>query len=126
MNYTSVSHCGNDHQEWIKGLSFYEDDIDSLEGRLVEIVKKNNVREAMAGVEHFQNQFIVQRNNIDELRHSVNEHAGMVAVEAQAHAGKMEARHSGEHDKLKEQVQDFEKIFNELRHEYNLFLAKWM
>lgn len=126
MNYTSVSHCGNDHQAWIKGLDFYEDDIDTLEGRLVEIVRKNNGQEAMAGVEHFQNQFIVQRNNIDELRHNVNEHAGLVAKEAQAHAGKMNARHGQEHDKLKEQVEDFERIFNELRHEYNLFLAKWM
>jgi hypothetical protein len=126
MNYTSVAHCGNDHQEWIKAIDFYEDDLDLLEGRLVEIVKKNNVHDAMAGVEHFQNQFIVQRNNIDELRHSIREHDGWVAGEAKEHAGRMDSRHNGEHAQLKDQVDSFGKIFNELRHEFNIFLAKWM
>lgn len=126
MNYTSVSHCGNDHQEWVRALDFYKDDIHTLEKRLLEMAGKNNGHEAMAGVEHFQNQFIVQRNNIDELRHSVNEHAGLVAVEALAHAGRMEDRLSGEHDQLKDQFQSFEKVFRELRQEFNVFLAKWM
>ena len=125
MNYTTVSHCGNDHQEWLKSVDFYDQDLDTLEKRLMEIVTKNNTRDVMAGVEHFQNQFIVQRNNIDELRHSINEHAGKVASGAQAHAGHMEKALVGEHDGLGDQVRNFEKIFNELRHEYNLFLAKW-
>ena len=125
MNYTTVSHCGNDHQEWLKSVEFYDQDLDTLEKRLMEIVTKNNTRDVMAGVEHFQNQFIVQRNNMDELRHSIHEHAGKVATVAQAHAGRMETALVGEHDGLGEQVRSFEKIFNELRHEYNLFLAKW-
>lgn len=126
MNYISVSHCGTDHHDWIKAMDFYEDDLDLLENRLVEIVKKNNTSDAMAGVEHFQNQFIVQRNNIDELRHSINEHDSKVAGEAREHAGRMEARHTDEHESLKGQVEGFTKIFNDLRHEYNLFMAKWM
>lgn len=107
-------------------MNFYDEDLDMLENRLVEIVKKNNTHDAMAGVEHFQNQFIVQRNNIDELKHSINEHAGRVAFEAGHHAGKMEAARVNEHDRLKEEVLGFEKVINELRHEFNLFLARWM
>lgn len=126
MNYTSVSVCGNDHSEWVRALDFYKDDIRTLEKRLLEMAAKNNGHEAMASVEHFQNQFIVQRNNIDELRHSVNEHAGQVASEARAHAGKMEDRHTAEHDQLKEQFSSFEKVFNDLRHEFNSFLTRWM
>ena len=80
----------------------------------------------MAEVEHFQNQFIVQRNNIDELRHSIKEHENVVAADARVHAGKMESSHSGRHAELKDQVVSFEKIFNELRHEFNSFLSKWM
>ncbi len=125
MHYTTVAHCGNEHQEWLKSVEFYDQDLDTLEKRLMEIVTKNNTRDVMAGVEHFQNQFIVQRNNIDELRHSINEHAGKVASDAQVHQGRMETGLVGEHDGLADQVRSFEKIFNELRHEYNLFLAKW-
>ncbi len=126
MSYTTVSYCGNDHQEWLKGVEFYDTDLDTLEKRLMEIVSKNNTRDAMAGIEHFQNQFIVQRNNIDELRHSINEHAGKVAHGVQKHGEKMETELVWEHDGLRDEYMSFEKVMNELRHEYNLFLAKWM
>ena len=126
MSYTTISHCGNDHLEWLKSIDFYEDEFDSLEKKLMEIADKNSGQEVMAGVEHFQNQFIVQRNNIDELRHSINEHAGKVAVDAKAHAGTMDSYLIGEHDRVKDQFNIFEKIVKDLRHEFNLFLAKWM
>lgn len=126
MSYTTISHCGNDHDTWLKSISFYDDDLDTLENRLVEIVKKNNGHEAMAGVEHFQNQFIVQRNNIDELRHEINMHAGKVALDAQAHAGRINTSFATEHATLKEQFDSFEKVINELRQEFNTFLSKWM
>ncbi len=126
MSYTTVTQCGNDHSAWLKSLDFYDEEFDILENRLVEIVKKNNGQEAMAGVEHFQNQFIVQRNNIDELMHSIKEHAGKVASDSQAHVGKMESGLVDEHNSLHEQVDIFEKIVKDLRLEFNLFLSKWM
>lgn len=126
MTYTTVAHCGTDHSQWIKGLEFYDEELDTLEKRLMEIVQKNNGSEVMASVEHFQNQFMVQRNNIDELLHAIHEHDKTVAKEAQDHAGKMRATEVDHHNQLKEQVESFEKIFNDLRHEYNRFLSKWM
>jgi hypothetical protein len=126
MTYTAVTHCGNDHSHWLKDLGFYDEELDTLEKRLLEIVRKNNGKEVMTGVEHYQNQFVIQRNNIDQLQHDIREHDGIVAAEAQAHAGKMKSTEVGEHSKLKEQVEAFEKVFNELRHEYNRFLSKWM
>ena len=126
MSYTTVTQCGNDHSAWLKSLDFYDEEFSILENRLVEIVKKNNGQEAMAGVEHFQNQFIVQRNNIDELMHSIKEHAGKVASDSQAHAGKIESGLVDEHNSLHEQFDIFEKIVKDLRLEFNLFLSKWM
>lgn len=126
MNYTSVAHCGNEHLEWIKAMDFYKDDLQLLQKRLMEVAKNNTAHDTMAEVEHFQNQFIVQRNNIDELRHSIKAHENVIAGEAQEHSGKMESRHTAEHAELKDQVKSFEKIFNELRHEFNAFLSKWM
>lgn len=125
MSYTSVSHCGTDHSQWLKSIDFYKDDLITMEDRLLEIVKKNNSKEAMAGIEHFQNQFILQRNNMHDLIHAIHEHDHRVAIEAKEHAGKVETILASEHDNLKDQFDSFEKIFNELRHEFNLFLSKW-
>ncbi len=126
MTYTTINHCGINHSEWLKGLEFYDAEIDIMQNRLLEIVKKNNGKEMMAEVEHFQNQFIVQRDNIDQLQHDIRLHDKEVATEAQAHAGKMKSSGLDEHSKLQEQVESFEKVFNELRQEFKGFLSKWM
>lgn len=126
MSYTDTSHCGTDHNDWLQAIEFYEKDLDILENRLSEVASKNTSHDAMAGVEHFQNQLIVQRNNIDELRHSINEHVEHVADDVKHHAGKIETIFVGEHDKMKDEFESFEKVVKELRKEFNEYLSKWM
>jgi tetrahydromethanopterin S-methyltransferase subunit G len=126
MSYTSVAHCGNSHLEWRKSIDFYKDEFNTLEKRLDEIVQKNNKQQVMAGVEHFQNQFIVQRNNLDELKHRIHEHEGKVAADVKIHAGKMQTDLVGEHDLVGMDFDNMEKVIKELRWEFNQFLSKWM
>jgi hypothetical protein len=126
MNYTDTSNLTASHSVWLKLLSFYKEDIDILKNRLLEVAGKNTSAEAMAGVEHFQNQFIVQRNNIDEMNHSINEYAHQLAGEIQQHAGKVSLTIIEKNTKLNDEVKQLEKIINELRQEFNLYLSKWM
>lgn len=126
MSYQAVSHCGNDHQQWIKSIDFYKDDIKTLQTRLAEIATRNSTKEVLAGVEHFQNQFIVQRNNMDELKHRIHEHDDKVAKDVQTHVGKIESAQVSEHQNIKEEFEGFEKVVKDLRKEFNEFLAKWM
>lgn len=116
----------NDHITWLGSLDFYEKEFDILEGRLLEIAKKNNVPEALVGIEHFQNQFIIQHSNIDELKQVIHQHTFLVAEEAKAHQGEAENVLLQDHNRLQEQFNTFEKIANELRLEFNQFLEKWM
>lgn len=125
MSYASLSTFGNDHSTWLGVIDFYTNEFNILKNRLQEMVRKNNPPEAMAGVEHFQNQFIVQRNNIDELKHIIKEHKGKVARDAKAHEGTIEDALVTDHNELKEQIGIFEKIAVELRNEFNQFLEKW-
>lgn len=126
MTYTTVSKCGNDHSTWLKELDFYNEELSLLEKRLLEIADKNNGKEVMAEVEHFQNQFIVQRNNIDELKHEVNLYVEKLGKDAQQHGGRMETAMIAEHTALHEKYEDFERVMNILRHEFNEYLSKWM
>lgn len=126
MTYTNASNLGVEHGIWLGSLDFYEKELDILETRLAEVAGKNTDAEAKAGVEHFQNQFIVQRNNIDELKHKVNEHAHLVFEDAKHHAGHVETSRVNEHKKIDDTVKTFEKIINDLRQEFNNFLSKWM
>ena len=126
MSYTTVANCGTDHQEWLKALDFYDKELDIQEERLAEIATKNTGEEVMKAVEHFQNQFIIQRNTIDELQHNIHEHEHNVLKDVQTHVGRIETAQVQTHHAVKEEFEGFEKVINELREEFKLFLSKWM
>ena len=126
MSYTSVTHFSPGHLEWLKRMDFYEGEFDILDKRLEEIVNKNNKEETVTWVERFKNQFAMQRNNIYELRRGIQELAGRVSEDAKNHAGKMETRFVREHRQLNDEIKDFEKIVNDLRHNFNVFLSNSM
>jgi phosphoglycerate-specific signal transduction histidine kinase len=110
----------------VKRIDFYEGEFDILDERLKEIVTKNNKEETVTWAERFKNQFTMQRNNIYELRRGIHELAGKVSEDAKNHAGKMETRFVREHGQLNDEVKDFEKIVNDLRHDFNVFLSNSM
>lgn len=126
MSYTSVSHLSNEHNDWLRALDFYDTEIDTMGNHLTEVATKNTNQDAMKGVEHFQNQFIIQRNNIDELQHNIKINLEQISYQALSTAGHVEIFTLNEHESMREDFMGFEKIMLELRHEFNRFLSKWM
>jgi hypothetical protein len=126
MSFTNTTRVNAEHQDWLKGLDFYKDDIHILENRLTEIASKNTAFEARQGIEHFQNQFLVQRNNIDELRHNIKEHISTYGKKTELAAEVVENEKLAEHENLKDAYLSFEKVIKDLRQEFNIYLARWM
>ena len=126
MSYTNTAQLGLEHKEWISKLDFYIEELHIMENRLTEVATKNSSIEARAGMEHFQNQFIVQKNNIDELKHKIKEEAHLAFNDASQHAGRVEEHRIEEYKTMGAEIKDFEKVVNELRHEFNQYLSKWM
>jgi hypothetical protein len=125
MSYTNVVNIAKGQADWLKALSFYEDEIYIMESRLAEVAMKNSSFEARQGVEHFQNQFVIQCNHIDELKHDIREFEHRLSVDAEKHQGHVDNGFQAGHDVLNDKFNTFEKIMNELRHEYNNYLSKW-
>lgn len=115
-----------ENAEWLKSLDFYNDEIRIMRDRIEEISSKNTNNDIRAQVEHFQNQFIIQKNHIDELRHSINDHESFIINRVKENPVAVEQRRLHDHPVLRGKMEDFEKIFNELRTELNKFLAKTM
>jgi hypothetical protein len=115
-----------EHIDWLSKLKFYNDEISILKNRLGEIASKNNQKEVLIQVEHFQNQFIVQKNNIDEISHSIRVDEDNIVKEISKNPTAVDHREMPSHSKEKEAVEIFEKNFNELRSEFKKFAAKWL
>lgn len=116
----------SENAEWVQKLDFYKVQVGSLQRRLEEISEKNSASDVLAEVEHFQNQFIVQRNNIDEIRHMVNENERELVAEINSNPVAVDHRKVEYHSKEKEAVDSFEKVFNDLHDDFIRFAAKWM
>lgn len=128
MPYSKVSikHVNNEHNDWLRALSFYKDELSVLKNRLTEVASKNNGKEVEILMNHYENQIKLQTTNIDTLRHSINEVLNQMAAQAKDSAGYMDEKLLAEHNKLREKYIVEETIVNALRHEFNAFAAKWM
>jgi hypothetical protein len=122
----SINTLHSEHREWLNKLSFYKDDLQIMQNRLVEIAGKNNSNEFSAGLEHFQNQLIIQREQIDILKHDINEHERSLEKLMIGHPVASDYRKVHDHPEHREKMEQFEHLFASLRKELTDFLAKWM
>jgi hypothetical protein len=126
MSYVNILNAGTDHTIWMKGLEFYRDEMDLMQKRLVNISGKNTGEDARKGIEHFQNQFMIQQKNISDLKHEVRNYVKGISNDAKDHAGHIDAVYLKQGLSLRERYEQLEQIMNSLRHEFNDFLSKWM
>ena len=115
MSFSNFTRVGTDHIIWQRGFAFYRDELEAMSHQLEGIANHDSSVEFLQQVEHFQNQIIVQRNNIDELKHEVNLYLEQL---------KQGPSIASQQEKLHEKYQDFERVMNLLRHEFAEFLAK--
>jgi hypothetical protein len=104
MSYTNVLNLSNQPKELEHMLKFYEQEINFLEKLLGEVVSKNTSREALTEAEHFQNQFFVQKKNIEELETRIHRHHQQTADNAKHHAGKVDERLHRENQLIGEEI----------------------
>ena len=126
MTYTTSLKLGNAHQEILNVLDFYSSDITFLEKLLTEVLEKNNHFEVKNESEHFQNQFIIQQKNIDDLRSKIIINKHEAALEAKVHAGKVDERLVTDINKIKHEANQTEKTIEEIRFSFKKFVAKWL
>src|SRR6478672_12001874 len=68
----SVRSLHLEYQLWIRELIFYKEEIKIFENHLEQLVTRNTNSFMRAQSEHFQNQFILQKEVIDHLKHDLN------------------------------------------------------
>ncbi len=106
-----------EHKTWLNKLAFYKDEITIMQNRISEIAKKNTSKEVLSFVEHFQNQLIVQKEQIDILKHEINEHESFIESEINKNPVATDHKKLSDHPPHKEEIETFETIFNDLRKE---------
>jgi len=115
-----------EHQQWLRELRFYKEELDFFRARLEEIVVRYTSKEVMMDLEHFQNQFYIDGNVIDTLIHDINEHEHVLANYAEKHPVAIDHVLFDDHGPLRDRIERNRELMNEMKKEYLRFLAKWM
>lgn len=116
-----------EYQLWVRELIFFKEEIKIFETHLEEIINRNSKLEVQAQVEHFQNQFIRQKEVIDEIRHKLHISEKQLAGFVSEISGMgLDSIKMDNHTQLREEVSIFKKIYYELKTDFRRFEAQWM
>lgn len=112
-----------EHNEWQNKIKFYRGELKKLNDQLGNFLSRKPSQSVMANIEHFQNQFTIQNEVMDIMRHDFKQHEN--AIEAKHN--NLNAADSGlneNHETNQERLSQFEKLFHELRNEFHEFVEK--
>lgn len=111
-------------KEWLSELDLYNSELKIFRARLKEVAGKNSSAVILKQVEHFQNQFILQQEALETIRHEISVHDQAVARELEAHKILDEQDYPGDQFELRHKIFMQGKLFRELKHEFYNFLGE--
>lgn len=126
QTHARLSDLHFEHTTWLNALTFYKEEIGIFERRLEEVTARNTSQEVRARSEHFQNQYIREREVIDELRHDITIHENSLEKEVREHPVAVDHRYFKDHGDLRDRMATFEKLYRELKGEFHRWVAQWM
>ena len=107
-------------QSWKRELSSTKEEIKSFEKELAGLASHSHNRDIFPYIEHFQNNFIRQKEVIDELRHDLPDSSRrMESLFLSTYDGTEHDIHAG----LCDRMDTFRKLYFELREKFQQFEA---
>jgi len=119
-NQEQLAGLHSEHANWQNQILRYKGELQEMKVELAGIVSKLPPREVPAAAEHFQNQFILQRDVLDIMRHDFKQYENKIEFH-QKSGNKTNDSLFGIRDAYKVRLSDYDKIFHELKNEFELF-----
>lgn len=113
----------HENMTWLRSIDFFRQENSFLKNRLAEVVDGTTDRDFLAQAEHFQNQFIIKDEFLDELRHDVQEQEQDLTHRFRHQNFSPDSAMRDRQQQLRGQMHYLEKEFNSLRYEFNNYLS---
>ena len=109
-----------ENKTWSRFLEFSKQENAVLKNRLAEVVDHRIDKEFLALAEHFQNKFIIKDEYIDELRHDINAQEQELIKKDNT---LLDSKIIKKQERLRNEMEYFEKDFANLKNEFNKYLS---
>ena len=115
-----------EHKQWHREILFWQDELKSLQNRLNELVIRWTDKEVLAQLEHYQNQFLIQENAIEELEEHINLHETNISEHYKKGEDVLDLQMVKEHTEFRNKMDIQRNLYGELKRNFFRFLSKYM
>lgn len=120
VNQEKLSDLLSEHAGWQNQILNFKAELKAMKDELGTIVSRFTPREVPASAEHFQNQFILQRDVLDIMRHDFKQFENKVE-DAQKGNNEVSEYLSQMRVAYNTRLADYDKIYHELKNEFEVF-----
>jgi hypothetical protein len=125
INNKSIRELHFDHELWLIEMAFWKKEIDVLDKYLGAVSGGNSTVAVRSEVERFQNQFIIQRSFINELKHDVKAQEALIAaLEKDIKNKKLQQKKADDEYDIRDRMLTNQKLYVELKQSFKQWLSK--
>jgi hypothetical protein len=114
-----------DHNIWENELNFYKKEIGIFENRLTEMLNRKPSRELLRELEQYQNQFIRQKEVVDQVNHKIHLYDDELKGIPAEIMLPIESNEIVKHKELEDDIHITRKLYFDLRDRFSSYLAKF-
>jgi hypothetical protein len=115
-----------EHKQWMREIAFWEQELAFFRKHLEPLVKTTSDKAALAGIDHFENQFKIHSSRIQEFKDAIENHQQNLAAHAKAHVNSIDRLHYKKHVGLRDKIGCERELYQDLKKEYYKFLAQFI
>ena len=124
MVQVETSQLTGECNSWREKLRQYREEFSKDKTKLQDAASRTLSKDQLQDVEHLHNQFHIQLINIHDLKHAIKTHEQKINYEMNVNKGKLNDETIAEHENLLDQYQSLEHTLQDLREEFDDFLAE--
>lgn len=123
INNKSIRELHFDHELWLAEMTFWKQEIDILDKYLATVIVSLTDHKSRGEVEHFQNQFIIQRSFINSLKNDVKAQEKLISeLEKDINNRLLQQKKADDEYEIRDKMLTNQKLYNELK----LSFKKWL
>jgi len=124
MVQTDLTQLNRECNSWRENLRSHRSELAEFRAKLQEAVVRPLNRADLALIEHYDNQFDIQLNNISHLKHEIKDHERNAAWELGRTSGNVNDITWAKHEALLDRYELLEHTLSDLKGEFRAFISK--
>jgi hypothetical protein len=124
MVTTDVAQLSRECNAWRETLRSDKATVSELDTRLQEMAGKQSTEEVLIEIDHFHNQFYIQKLNIHDLKHAIRSHQQQIDAEMKLHQGQVNDDTINDHERLYDNFQQLEHTLKDLKDDFAVFIDR--